>query len=53
VAGCLGFHGRPVDRPEPERAENRSPEAMPPREWPMAKARFALLFGERFTKAMA
>jgi putative transposase len=26
---------------------------MPPREWCMAKAQFALLFGERFTKAMA
>ncbi len=26
---------------------------MPPREWGMAKAQFAVLFGERFTKAMA
>jgi len=26
---------------------------MPPREWSMAKAQFAVLFGERFTKAMA
>ncbi len=26
---------------------------MPPREWAMAKAQFAILFGERFTKAMA
>ena len=26
---------------------------MPPREWSMAKAQFAILFGERFTKAMA
>jgi putative transposase len=26
---------------------------MPPREWIMAKAQFAILFGERFTKAMA
>lgn len=26
---------------------------MPPREWPMAKAQFAVLFGERFTRAMA
>lgn len=26
---------------------------MPPREWGMAKAQFAILFGERFTKAMA
>jgi putative transposase len=26
---------------------------MPPREWTMAKAQFAVLFGERFTKAMA
>ena len=26
---------------------------MPPREWCMAKAQFAVLFGERFTKAMA
>ena len=26
---------------------------MPAREWVMAKAQFALLFGERFTKAMA
>lgn len=25
---------------------------MPPREWSMAKAQFAVLFGERFTKAM-
>jgi len=25
---------------------------MPPREWSMAKARFAVLFGERFTLAM-
>ena len=25
---------------------------MPPREWAMAKAQFAILFGERFTKAM-
>jgi putative transposase len=26
---------------------------MPPCEWSMAKAQFAVLFGERFTKAMA
>jgi putative transposase len=26
---------------------------MPPREWTMAKAQFAILFGERFTKAQA
>ncbi|MBB4631087.1 transposase-like protein [Sphingosinicella soli] len=26
---------------------------MPPREWSMAKAQFAVLFGERFIKAMA
>lgn len=26
---------------------------MAPREWAMAKAQFAILFGERFTKAMA
>jgi len=26
---------------------------MPPREWCMAKAQFAILFGERFTRAMA
>jgi transposase-like protein len=26
---------------------------MPPREWAMAKAQFAILFGERFIKAMA
>jgi len=26
---------------------------MPAREWGMAKAQFAVLFGERFTKAMA
>lgn len=26
---------------------------MPPREWGMAKAQFAVLFGERFTRAMA
>ncbi|MGG5891202.1 IS256 family transposase, partial [Falsiroseomonas sp. HC035] len=26
---------------------------MPPREWSMAKAQFAVLFGERFTRAMA
>ena len=26
---------------------------MPPREWAMAKAQLAVLFGERFTKAMA
>jgi putative transposase len=25
---------------------------MPPREWCMAKAQFAVLFGERFTRAM-
>ena len=27
--------------------------SMPPREWSMAKAQFAVLFGERFTKALA
>ncbi len=34
---------------------NRSEKAwkMPPREWAMAKAQFAVLFGERFTRAMA
>ena len=34
---------------------NRSEKAwkMPPREWCMAKAQFAVIFGERFTKAMA
>jgi DNA invertase Pin-like site-specific DNA recombinase len=26
---------------------------MPPREWALAKAQFAVLFGERFTQAMA
>jgi len=26
---------------------------MPPRDWCMAKAQFAVLFGERFTRAMA
>ena len=26
---------------------------MPPREWTMAKAQFAILFGERFTKGQA
>ena len=26
---------------------------MPPREWTMAKAQFAILFGERFAKAQA
>ena len=26
---------------------------MPPREWSIAKAQFAVLFGERFTRAMA
>jgi putative transposase len=26
---------------------------MPPREWAMAKAQFAVLFGQRFTKALA
>jgi putative transposase len=26
---------------------------MPPREWALAKAQFAVLFGERFTRAMA
>jgi putative transposase len=26
---------------------------MPAREWTMAKAQFAILFGERFTKAQA
>jgi putative transposase len=26
---------------------------MPPREWSMAKSRFAVLFGERFTTATA
>jgi len=26
---------------------------MPPREWCMAKAQFAVLFGDRFTRAMA
>ena len=26
---------------------------MPPREWAMAKAQFAVLFGRRFTRAMA
>ena len=26
---------------------------MPPRQWCMAKAQFAVLFGERFTRAMA
>ena len=25
---------------------------MPPREWAMAKAQFAILFGERFTRAL-
>ena len=34
---------------------NRTEKAwtMPAREWSMAKAQFALLFGERFTRAMA
>jgi len=26
---------------------------MPPREWAIAKAQFAVVFGERFTRAMA
>jgi putative transposase len=26
---------------------------MPPREWTMAKAQFAVIFGERFIKALA
>ena len=26
---------------------------MPPREWAMAKAQFAVIFGERFTRALA
>jgi putative transposase len=26
---------------------------VPPREWPIAKAQFAVIFGERFTRAMA
>jgi putative transposase len=26
---------------------------MPPREWSMAKSQFAVLFGERFTMALA
>lgn len=26
---------------------------MPPREWSMAKAQFAVIFGERFIRAMA
>jgi len=34
---------------------NRSEQEwiVPPREWSMAKAQFAVLFGERFTRAMA
>ena len=34
---------------------NRAEKAwrMPPREWALAKAQFAVLFGERFTRAMA
>ena len=34
---------------------NRSEKAwtMPAREWSSAKAQFAILFGERFTKALA
>jgi len=34
---------------------NRSEKAwkMGPREWAMAKAQFAIIFGERFTRAMA
>ena len=34
---------------------NRSEKewTMPAREWCMAKAQFAILFGERFTRAMA
>jgi putative transposase len=34
---------------------NRAEKAwiMPPREWAMAKAQFAVLFGERFTRALA
>jgi putative transposase len=34
---------------------NRTEKAwtMPPREWSMAKVQFAVLFGERFTRAMA
>ena len=34
---------------------NRSEKewSMPPREWAMAKAQFAVIFGERFTRAMA
>ena len=36
-------------------ALNRSEKEwkMPPREWSMAKAQFAVIFGERFIKAMA
>ncbi len=34
---------------------NRTERAwkMPPREWATAKAQFAVLFGQRFTKALA
>jgi putative transposase len=33
------------------RSEKQS--IMPPREWSMAKSQFAVVFGERFTRAMA
>lgn len=34
-------------------AAQQSENHMPPREWAMAKAQFAVLFGQRFTKALA
>jgi hypothetical protein len=50
----------------PQRKDPRIPDAvldqllagaaqwiMPPREWSMAKSQFAVVFGERFTMAMA
>jgi putative transposase len=35
-----------LNRPEKERS-------IPPREWTMANAQFAVIFGERFIRAMA
>lgn len=42
-------------RPSCSMILNRSEKEwkMPPREWSMAKAQFAVIFGERFIKAMA
>ncbi len=50
--------GRQIERQEDRRA--KQPDAadqkewrMPPREWTMAEAQFAVIFGERFIRAMA